>query len=164
MHVILTCLILIWAYQKSLMDSRDSFTHNILHSCFSSSSVAALNNIGYRLDGYHWSVPIQNKIKRSVNRINNSWSESYSNWTPIVVVKLNIIVNDFILLFYSVWFFLYEYIDGLVQDCGDSIANALELLKSCTDHRKKMITCMETVYHLLLSGAKIGPCFCVDIE
>ena len=24
------------------------------------------------------------------------------------------------------------YIDGLVQDCGNSIANALELLQSCT--------------------------------
>ena len=25
-----------------------------------------------------------------------------------------------------------EYIDGLVQDCSNSIANALELLQSCT--------------------------------
>ena len=25
-----------------------------------------------------------------------------------------------------------DYIDGLVQDCGNSIANALELLQSCT--------------------------------
>ena len=26
-----------------------------------------------------------------------------------------------------------EYIDGLVQDCSNSIANALELLQSCTN-------------------------------
>ena len=26
----------------------------------------------------------------------------------------------------------YQYIDGLVQDCSNSIANALELLQSCT--------------------------------
>ena len=25
-----------------------------------------------------------------------------------------------------------EYVDGLVQDCSKSIANALELLRSCT--------------------------------
>ena len=25
-----------------------------------------------------------------------------------------------------------KYFDGLVQDCGNSIANALELLQSCT--------------------------------
>ena len=28
--------------------------------------------------------------------------------------------------------FTYAYIDGFVQDCGNSIANALELLQSCT--------------------------------
>ena len=27
---------------------------------------------------------------------------------------------------------LNEYLDGLVQDCSNSIANALELLQSCT--------------------------------
>ena len=27
---------------------------------------------------------------------------------------------------------LMTYIDGLVQDCSNSIANALELLQSCT--------------------------------
>ena len=32
--------------------------------------------------------------------------------------------------FYAV--FCYGYIDGLVQDCSNSIANALELLQSCT--------------------------------
>ena len=32
----------------------------------------------------------------------------------------------------GVYIFLYEYIDGLVQDCSNSIANALELLQSCT--------------------------------
>ena len=26
----------------------------------------------------------------------------------------------------------YQYINGLVQDCSNSIANALELLQSCT--------------------------------
>ena len=26
----------------------------------------------------------------------------------------------------------YDYIDGLVQDCSNSIANAMELLQSCT--------------------------------
>ena len=26
-----------------------------------------------------------------------------------------------------------KYIDGLVQDCSNSIANALELLQSCTN-------------------------------
>ena len=30
------------------------------------------------------------------------------------------------------WHLCNEYIDGLVQDCSNSIANALELLQSCT--------------------------------
>ena len=30
---------------------------------------------------------------------------------------------------YIVW---YNHIDGLAQDCSNSIANALELLQSCT--------------------------------
>ena len=29
--------------------------------------------------------------------------------------------------------YLKDYIDGLVQDCSNSIANALELLQSCTE-------------------------------
>ena len=28
--------------------------------------------------------------------------------------------------------YLYEYIDDFVQDCGNSITNALELLQPCT--------------------------------
>ena len=28
---------------------------------------------------------------------------------------------------------IYAYIDGLVQDCSNSIANALELLQSCNE-------------------------------
>ena len=32
----------------------------------------------------------------------------------------------------SYWQNMAEYIDGLVQDCSNSIANALELLQSCT--------------------------------
>ena len=28
--------------------------------------------------------------------------------------------------------FFHKYIDGLVQDCSNSIANTLELLQSCT--------------------------------
>ena len=29
--------------------------------------------------------------------------------------------------------FYYEYIDGLVQDCSNFTANALELLQSCSE-------------------------------
>ena len=35
------------------------------------------------------------------------------------------------------------YINGLVQDCSNSIANALELLQSCT---KPLILCYVTMY------------------
>ena len=30
------------------------------------------------------------------------------------------------------YYITMDYIDGLVQDCSNSIANALELLQSCT--------------------------------
>ena len=38
-------------------------------------------------------------------------------------------------LAYSLWSKqpILEHIDGLVQDCSNSIANALELLQSCTE-------------------------------
>ena len=39
----------------------------------------------------------------------------------------------------SPWYHIYIYIDGLVQDCSNSIANALELLQSCT----KLPICLE---------------------
>ena len=48
---------------------------------------------------------------------------------------LSAIVNFQILIRFCVhqilWFSLY--IDGLVQDCSNSIANALELLQACTE-------------------------------
>ena len=31
-----------------------------------------------------------------------------------------------------IWLFMYTYIDGLVQDCSNSSALAMELLQSCT--------------------------------
>ena len=33
---------------------------------------------------------------------------------------------------HSIWDTVEVYINGLVQDCSNSIANALELLQSCT--------------------------------
>ena len=37
------------------------------------------------------------------------------------------------------YFALPSYVDGLVQDCRNSIANALELLQSCT---KPFVVCV----------------------
>ena len=40
---------------------------------------------------------------------------------------------------YTVDYFEKKYIDGLVQDCSNSIANAQELLQSCT--KPSIYTC-----------------------
>ena len=45
-----------------------------------------------------------------------------------------------------------NYIDGLVQDCGNSIANALELLQSCTK---------PSIYRFVLKG---NACVLCDVE
>ena len=51
---------------------------------------------------------------------------------PTVLV---IIISKFIMksLVYPVWLIWTAYIDGLAQDCSNSIVNALELLQCCTE-------------------------------
>ena len=36
----------------------------------------------------------------------------------------------------QIYIYFDDKIDGLVQDCGNSIANALELLQHCTEQSK----------------------------
>ena len=42
-------------------------------------------------------------------------------------------------------FLKFKYINGLVQDCSNSIANALELLQSCTKPSTSMSYCTRNV-------------------
>ena len=55
----------------------------------------------------------------------NAWPERHETWKifSIIFTNLQITVLPFVKL---------EHLDGLVQDCSNSIANALELLQSCT--------------------------------
>ena len=51
----------------------------------------------------------------------------------------------------------YFYIDGLVQDCSNSIINALELLQSCTKHRydvNLMYLCSHSISCVVISAVK----------
>ena len=52
--------------------------------------------------------------------------------------------HGLLVIFESVWQFLLAYNDGLVQDCSISIANALEILQSCT---KPSIWCNNIADH-----------------
>ena len=47
----------------------------------------------------------------------------------ILLPSVDVLAFSFVIYIYM---FIYIYIDGLVQDCSNSIANELELLQSCT--------------------------------
>ena len=60
----------------------------------------------------------------------------------------------------------YE-IDGLAQDCSNSIANALELLQSCT--KPSNVLCLQTLTDELREGAegctgRVARCFSMTAE
>ena len=44
-----------------------------------------------------------------------------------------------------------QHINGIVQDCSNSIALAMELLQSCTSHQYRVETPFCTVYHNMIS-------------
>ena len=65
-------------------------------------------------------------------------------------IDVQAISLTFLLTGHFFWWYMKlvnnEYIDGLVQDCSNSIANALELLQSCT----KPSICFMSLSHYTL--------------
>ena len=53
-------------------------------------------------------------------------------WISFITTELTSISISLAGVLYGISVMLRDYIDGLVQDCSNAIANALELLQSCT--------------------------------
>ena len=58
-----------------------------------------------------------NKAQQSKNRVHISWDILYCGFVSVCVTESSEKQN---------------HVDGFVQDCSNSIANALEILQSCT--------------------------------
>ena len=52
----------------------------------------------------------------------------------------------------------YDYSDGLVQDCSISIANALEILQSCTKPSILRVEVINVIIGAYSSGSHGWPC------